>query len=424
MSGYRRVREALHPVGRYVVAPAARIARRTVQRSVRGAVRRTVILKSGLSAYEDELNRTRRRMARRAAKEELEKTEARSMEKAGDFRTMSAAPVTVGMTIKRPPLASRESGTYDSKIVSASEVLFASVTSTSNSYAGGNPAQEMTLNPLYPSLKILADEAKNFQMFRFTKASVVFESTTNSATSGSIVLGQLTDVIDDAPATYDDAALLKDMIQANVWQSVTLPLDLDKEFRYITSSVAPTPAEVRQINQAKIFYGLVNCPNGTLVGNIKLEYTVELCKRINGTELTSFDQTGYLIPAATALASLGQSVTGAKISPWFQKDLVNQRLIIKPKATYVVNFTLISDADESVVSPGQSIRAYDADDNPIPPVNTWEYAAYAPKTNANQNVYVTMYTFRTPALSSYLDFSGIIGLTGPLDINFSIDILT
>lgn len=413
----------IRPIYRRAAMPAANTARKLTNQAVRAASMVNPYTALAVARYEAEVKKARNK--RRMKK--LLRNEDTLEEADRDSRKMTSAPVTVGMTIKRPPISMKESGVYDSKIVSATEVVFSSVTSTDNTYTSGSPNQEMTLNPLYPALKILADEAKNFQLFRFTKAALVFESTCNSTTGGSIILGQLSDVADEQPPTYDDAVLLKDNIQSNVWQSCILPLDLDREFRYVSEGQGPpgSVADARQANQAKLFWGLVNTPTiAGPVGNIKLEYTVELCKRINGTELTSFDQTGYVIPAATALSALANIATGSKVSPWFSKDLVNKFLILKPKAQYVVNIFVASTIDEDAVAPGASVSPYDSDGNAITPSSSFAYGAYSATTNVHQDIYSAMYTFRATDRNCYLDFSGLAGMTGPLDINISIDILT
>jgi len=412
----------LRPAYQQAIRPAAAVARRQFNNTARALAMTNPLSAVAVRDYENEIRKQRKRAA--------EAKEARTdvqMARAGNARTMSSAPVTVGMTIKRPPISSQESGKYDSKIVSATEVIFSSVISTDNSYSGGSQQQEMDLNPIHPSLRILADEAKNFQLFRFKKATVIFESTCNSTITGAVVLGQLADVLDTAPPTYDDAVLLKDSIQANVWQSVALPLDLDSEFRYVTFGASGvTGAEIRQVNQAKIFFGLVNTlvASGAL-GNIKLDYTVELCKRINGTELTSFDQSGVGLTSASALATLGQMIPTARLSSWFQKDLINQRLIILPRCTCVVNLTIASQIDEDAVGPGSSIVPFLPTNVAITPTLVLAYGAQTSALFANQNLYTAMYSFKASQLSCYLDFSSVVGvMTGPLDINISIDIYT
>lgn len=423
----RSIARPLARVSRPLVRATAQTARRTFNNTARAIAETNPVTAQLVADYEAQLRSDRAKRAAATRKANKEAKSQSEMQQAGDFRSMSSAPVTVGMKIKRPPLTTQESGVYDSKVVSASEVLFSSITSTNNEYSGGSQTQEMLLNPLYPSLKILADEAKNFQLFRFTKASVVYESTSNSTIGGSVVLGQLSDVIDTAPDNYDDAVLLKDTIQANVWQSVSLPLDLDKEFRYISYGPSGvTNAEVRQVNQAKIFFGLVNTATSAgAVGNIKLEYTVELSKRVNGTELTSFDQFGYLMATpATALTSITNIAPNSKVSSWFVKDATNGRLLIMPKATYVFNFTLASSADEDVATPGLLILPYSPSGTPLTLIADYPYAGYIASMGMNTNLLTRMYTFKTSTLASYIDFTPIAGLTGPIDINVSIDILT
>lgn len=412
---------------RTAAKPARAIARRTFNTSARVAAASNPMTAQLVSDYEKELARQRRITARAQQGAPALRSSAyqeSDMKEAGNFRKMTTAPVTVGMQIKRPPISSRETGKYDSKVVSASEVIFSGVTSTSGGWTG-NTATSMFLNPLHPALRILADEAKNFQLYRFIKATVVFESTCNSSTSGALVLGQLSDVLEPPPTNYDDAALLKDTIQANVWQSCALPLDLDPSFRFVSSGAgSTTDAEVRQTNQAKIFYGIVNCPLSTLIGNIKLEYTVELSKRVNGTELTSFDEYGYLIPASAPLQALLPIVSGARGSSWFTKDIANQFLILGPRATYIVNFALLSSIDEDAVSVGSSFKPKNPDGTLISIGSPWAYGGYSDVLFSNQNMYVCFMTFKTTEMYSYLDFSVLSDLTGPIDFNITIDILT
>jgi len=427
MPSFRRAvyRPFIRPIYRTAVRPVTNIARRTFNRTAREIAETNPVTASIVAEYEAELRKERRKTAaKKAATKTM--TSDHQMEQAASYRKMASAPVTVGMTIKRPPISAREMGTYDSKIVAATEVIFSSVTSTNNSYTGGAPQLEIYLNPLNPAFKILADEAKNFQLFRFTKANMVFESTCNSTVGGSIVLGQLTDVLDSPPDNYEAAVLLKDSIQSNVWQSVSLPLSLDQDFRYVTEADNASGAEVRQSNQALLFYGLVNTLTSSgAVGNIKLDYSVELCKRVNGTELTTFNQFVYLAASpAAVLDALANIVTNSKVSSWFKKDLLNQRLILRPRATYIVNLTILSPDDEDVPTPGADVLPYTSDGTAVTIISTYAYGGYNPKTNTDQNIYSTMFTFKTPEADCYIDFSPLATLTGTLDVNITIDILT
>lgn len=343
--------------------------------------------------------------------------------KAGS-RKFSFAPVTVGMQIKRASTRVSEKGVYDSKIVSATEVIFSSVDSTNGSYTGGSQDYEMLVNPLHPALKLLSDEAKNFQMFRFKKCKVIFESTCNSVTNGSIIIGQLTDVLEFAPNDYESAALLKDTIQSNVWQMCQLSLSLDDQFRYVSYSNDVTNSEVRQVNQAKIFYGLINVPIGQICGNIKLEYTCELSKRINGDPIDQLNlyTPSVINPSPTILKDpILQSIVNVRRTPWFERD--DATLLLKPRASYIMNITLQLIADQSATTAGENILPYGPDGSSISLINDQLIEGYSDNTYTNRNVFTRICSFTTTETNSYISFNELVLLPGQFTLWFSINVV-
>lgn len=350
---------------------------------------------------------------------------AKQAKNAKNNRIMSSAPVSVGMKIKRPRMSVKDAGA-DSKVVSASEVIFSNITSTDNGFTGGSQVYEMLLNPLHPAFKILSDEAKNFQLFRFKKAHVVFESTCNSTITGAVGLGQLSDVLDNSPNDYESFALLKDTIQANVWQSCRLPLSLDNSFRYVSyGDNDVTSAEIRQVNQAKIFFCLINTLTSSgAVGNIKLEYTVELSKRVNGDPLSTLDWYGYLVDADASILSNLTSMATVRRTPYFQIDGTKLRLL--PRGQYILNMTIAVDGDEDIVGPASSILPYTYTGSVIPTTVQYSYAGYTDTSFTNQNLFTTMARFVANQPSGYIDFQPLVdaALANKIDINLTIDIIT
>lgn len=396
--------------------PVYRTAKKVVNQAAKTTAQMdpTGLAPAIINTYERQLRKQRATTARRSAY-------ARSQPQ--PTRHMESAPVTVGMTIKRPPVKVQE-GSADSKTVSACEVIFPSVTSTDNSFSGGNQTQEMLLNPLHPALKILADEAKNFQMYRFTKAKLVFESTCNSTITGAVGLGQLSDVLDYSPSDYESFALLKDTIQANVWQSVELPLKLSPDFYYVSYGPnAVGSAEIRQVNQAKLFFSLINLATSSgAVGNIKLEYSVELVKRINGDPLNIFDAFGYQISPSAPLSAL-TDLTGSRRSPWLVRD--GAKLIMAPRATYIVNFTLAIDGDTDAIAPAYACQVRTPSGSYVSWLSVYGYSGYTDKTFTNQNLYTQIAKIKTTVPNCYLDFQPIIdaAITHNIDINITVDIV-
>lgn len=343
--------------------------------------------------------------------------------------SLNAAPLTIGMNVGPSSKSVSEGSKMDSKIVSAQEVIFDSVASTNDNYSGGSQQYEMAVAPLDPRLKVLSQEAASFQLYRFTKLQLQFETSVNSTISGAIILGALNDVTDDSPANYTDASLLQTFKQCNVWTPCTLNIPCHKQWFYVSSSTDVTFAEVRQLIQVKIFYALLNTAIGSgPVGAVKLNYTCELSRRISPVALTSFDAAalGFTV-SDDPLASI-PSIVRVKASPWYQRlgfnaDTGLDQLLIKARGTYVVSFTLTSTIDEDVTTAGASIIPYDQENNPITLTTNYAYASYSATTNMHKDIYSAMLVFTVPDNASYFDFSGLSALTGPLNVNFQSDVV-
>lgn len=204
-----------------------------------------------------------------------------------------------------------------------------STTSVNLSYWPLNPGDHTT----FPWLSSIA---RNFSMYKFRKASLIYVSEAATSTAGCIMVAYCPDAtraVSNTPKTKTDLLELDCALRAAPWESCSVDCTLlnVKKFVFPGNNYNPTSLaggvfsdvnygglpDMRDVCDGVIFSGTTGTPAGVL-GDIYLDYEVEL-----------FDPTAAA-PVVSGNAACGGNATGfftlnyASINPASQMQIIFQ----------------------------------------------------------------------------------------------------
>lgn len=306
----------------------------------------------------------------------------------------------------------------ETKIISGQELIVSSITSASSGWQI-NP--RVDINPISPLMPILAAEASSYQMYRFTKLEAQYENLCPSSTQGQLFMGTLADPADALPDSAQDATAIKNSVRNAMWVPSSFKFPCDGQFRYVDGSIA-TDADQRNINQFSFWYGTLGFgPTTTSAGTIRLNYTIELQKRIapvapgvlNVTELDG--ASGVAI-----LPGLRSYITNRRRGSWYRIEATTQRLVHQAPGKYALQLSIRSRIDQEVWTPLTTMTIRDVNGTAITPTIGYQVFGYGAPGWVNRSLATRVYTYSLADPGGYIDFSFLAGLTD-IDLTISID---
>lgn len=202
-----------------------------------------------------------------------------------------AAPVAIATrrTGSTPVVQTTSSGVT----ISHRSFLFP-VTNTLNFSAISIPC-----NPgLSGSFPWLGKLARRYEQYRFKKLRYEFRSVSASSQSGVIMMSFDYDAADAAPATKAEQAQTIPNSETNVWMNNDLSVRPDAGWHFVRSGTLASNLDVKTYDMGNMWlsaaYG-----NGTVGGELYVEYTVELRRPTDGPEVCgkfTADTTAFSAP--------------------------------------------------------------------------------------------------------------------------------
>ncbi len=173
---------------------------------------------------------------------------------------------------------------YKNDIVRITKCELTQTVSGTSSAFFGSPAS----NPIMPaSFPWLNGIAQNFSKFRFTRVTAKYTSQTGTATTGAIGLAWGYDFADGTSTTIGQVSAFDQFRLEPLWYTWDTPIVCDlarfenKWYPYTKGSdFAAIALPIDQNQRAPAYlvvYNTVSNPTSGIVGNIWLEYDVELC---------------------------------------------------------------------------------------------------------------------------------------------------
>lgn len=310
----------------------------------------------------------------------------------------------------------------ETKIVSGQELVVSSITSSIDSLTGPwqvNP--RIDINPVSYLMPILASEAQSYQMYRFTKLEAQYENLCPSTTQGQLFMGILSDPADALPDSAQDATCIKNSVRNAMWVPSSFAFPCDGQFRYVDGSVS-SDADQRNINQFTFWYGTLGFgPTTTSAGTIRLNYTIELQKRIAPVNLSSLNvketagaSTTSIIPAIVPYT------TGRRSGRWYIIDPINQTIVHRAAGKYALQFNIRSTANIDVWTGLSTMAFTTVNGAAITPDDQFTAFGYSGLSDTNRNVGIRICTYKFADSGGTIDISWLASLTN-VDLSISID---
>lgn len=209
------------------------------------------------------------------------------------------------ISVKKPRM-----GSDGSLNISHSELLSDVV--TESSYKGNYIVFKGSINPgLSRIFPWLANMAKNFQEYRFSKISLRYAANCATSISGTIMMSAVYDPSLPVPNSEQNFSNLEGMVATNVWKNLNFSADksgMNSQKHYYIRGNNPnttiTNEDIKLLDCCYILVGLDNCPSGVNnLGKVYIDYTVTLSKPYTNSGLQQIIQTNSWILQSTSPTS-------------------------------------------------------------------------------------------------------------------------
>ncbi len=293
----------------------------------------------------------------------------------------------------------------ETKIMTGQELIEPTVYSYNSGWS--YDIDGVLINPLEPVFPLLAGEATNYQLYRFTKLKVQYENICASTSTGQLYLGCLTDPSDDVPSSAIEATAIKNSVRGPVWAPLEFDLPCDGMFRYINGTIT-SDADMRNIFQFRFWYGLQNAALAIPFGSIRMTYEIELAKRISGTDPSQVsvdfsvaNGEGVITPFDIKFADALKSNRGPK---WFKYDTTNHTLKFLAPGKYTSTLMIAADNDIDIGTIMAGLALTDPQGNPVTyTIITLRDSATVGYTNNNVSYMRIKYTVPKGTTLSFFD---------------------
>lgn len=309
----------------------------------------------------------------------------------------------------------------ETKLMDGQELIFPYLQPTNNTWYFDSDG--ILINPLEAIFPLLANEAVNYQMYRFTKLNMQYENTCSTSTPGQLYLGCLTDPSDSVPTGPEEATAIKHSVRGPVWSSMSFDFPCDGMFRYINGT-SISDADLRNVYQFRAWFGILNGALNIPIGSVRISYEIELCKRVAGQDLNLID---IAIPAGTSPINIVTAIATATAKDrgprWYKFDGIE--IFFQAYGTYTLQTFIQSSANIDVYTAVQNLAdsLVDGRTNTQYPTAEIIFQAGSYRTLTDTNTSCGTISMRfSVKRGDYLDFSGLSSLSsGTLSGLFSME---
>lgn len=179
------------------------------------------------------------------------------------------APVARGMRFRET--AARVTGDGHVMVIKHRELVADVSGSTGFAVTGYpvNPGQGQT----FPWLSVLA---RNFEKYRFRRLKFEFESSQPTTAQGMTMLAFDLDASDPAPTSKVQLMSYQGASRANVWEPQATSLPEQQPPLYVRVGTQPTSTDIKTYDAANLWFGTAGEASVTVIGELYVEYEVEL----------------------------------------------------------------------------------------------------------------------------------------------------
>lgn len=377
-----------------IIKPTRRIgnaARKAAQKELRLMAGQTPLTKAGYTVVEEVVKAVKAKNKKRKAKR-------------GDSGQMVKVPLATGSVIQSGEI---KANGFDTRIVSGTET-FLSVYRPENSTF--DPPKLFDISPAAVGFKNLAQEAQNYQKYKFTSLSFIYVPVCSTTTQGQIIFGTLKDPMDPAPVSLEDTRAVRNSVSGPCWQQIELRVPVDLIERFVDGDTT-SPSDVRFQIFRRFFVTSVAVPVGTQTGLWTVKYTCQLIARkpsSSSSSINTLEFNANSLPFSTMVGKL-------KSNKYFLWD-PNNVLTFRDSGRFRVQLMISADTDQALPSLDINLLG-DAIPYEILSITN----GYKDKTHVNATILSVSISFTLPTRGATIDFSPLFGLTGSGSVFLSIE---
>jgi hypothetical protein len=143
----------------------------------------------------------------------------------------------------------------------------------------GTPVLSYDVNPAGTLFSWLSKVATGYEKFRFKKLEFIYTPTCSSTTSGVVAMAVDFDASDNPPTTKLALSAYGNCVRTNVWTRGRLGVVCPSTWYYVGlagTTVNPVGTDVKFYDLGKFYLGVFNQSSSTPVGELTVNYTIEL----------------------------------------------------------------------------------------------------------------------------------------------------
>lgn len=213
-------------------------------------------------------------------------------------------------------------------------------------------AQSVSLNPgLASTFPWLSSLANNFESYVFHSLRVVFRTMKGTSTNGEVILSIDFDAADEVPGSKQVMFSYEGTVKSAPWENLMYSAskgNLRKSLTYYTREGAITNTDVKTYDVGNMILAVDACADTSIIGDIFLEYDVELMTPqllpIGASQPISQKLTGGAVSNASFLGATPTSAGSTIV-----RGAVNT-LTFQTPGEYLVTVTLIGTVFAAITS--------------------------------------------------------------------------
>lgn len=222
---------------------------------------------------------------------------------AGSVNRLEAAPASLGRVRVNPPKAVQGMNAAGSRTVKFEEYV---QDITASATASQFKAQRFPVQPGLSTLFAwLADQAINYQEYRFKRISFRFESAQGSGVAGKIMFAFSPDAADPIPVNKQEMLEYGIKGKSDVWQEFEMPVPTNEALgskRYIRSGTLAANLDIKTYDIGALFVASSGVVTASLpLGELYVKYELELITPVVQS-LAAAQARSLTITAATGVA--------------------------------------------------------------------------------------------------------------------------
>lgn len=194
-----------------------------------------------------------------------------------------------------------------------------------------NPGQGQT----FPWLSVLA---RNFEKYRFRRLRFEFESSQPTTAQGMTMLAFDLDASDPAPASKLQLMSYQGASRANVWEAQRTSLPEQQPPLYVRVGTQPVNTDIKTYDAANLWFGTSGEAGVTVIGELYVEYEVEL--HVPQLQAESLATGGTLTLRGTTATLVDATATGSL--EWAAQSAIHLAFRATEGQAYVATFWCLS----------------------------------------------------------------------------------